>query len=191
MSLTDGEPWTTQRAETYGPFPGGDPRRFTPDREACTTEEIRRWEAACQEWREGRQEDAGPGCATFGDGSAITGSGFGVGMYDFGEMPDDDAIETIGLLEAENRELRQQLKEAVRIANDAVRIAEAGMEENRRLDLDLEKSNDAVMWHLAEQVELEGKLTRQRRRFIWAYWIVALVGVALGVCLTNAAWLLR
>lgn len=31
----------------YGSFMGGDPRDFSPDREACTPEEIAAWEAAC------------------------------------------------------------------------------------------------------------------------------------------------
>lgn len=65
--------------EVYGPFMGGDPRRFEPDPEVCSLEEIGRWEEACAEWEAGRGEDRGPGCATMGDGSAWDGKGLGVG----------------------------------------------------------------------------------------------------------------
>lgn len=97
---------STQRAEGYGPFPGGDPRRFSPDREICTKEEIERWEAACQRWRDGNGVDTGPQCQVFGDSTEVSGEGFGLGMFDFGEMADDEAIETIGQLEAEIARLR-------------------------------------------------------------------------------------
>ena len=63
----------------YGNFMGGDPRDFTPDTEDCTPEEIAAWEAACAEWDAGTGTDRGPGCQAFGDGSAITGTGFGLG----------------------------------------------------------------------------------------------------------------
>ncbi len=65
--------------QSYGIFLGGDPRDFSPDTECCTPDEIARWEQACAEWEAGEGTDRGPGCATFGDGSAWTGSGFGVG----------------------------------------------------------------------------------------------------------------
>lgn len=29
-------------------FPGGDPRRFEPDPDCCTVEEMLRWQAACE-----------------------------------------------------------------------------------------------------------------------------------------------
>lgn len=64
---------------TYGLFPGGDPRDFLPDAEDCTPEEIAAWEAACAEWDRGEGTDRGPGCATMGDSSAWTGTGFGIG----------------------------------------------------------------------------------------------------------------
>lgn len=63
----------------YGPFPGGDPREFEPDREDNTPEEIAAWEQACAEWDAGTGVDRGPSCATFGDASAWTGTGFGMG----------------------------------------------------------------------------------------------------------------
>jgi hypothetical protein len=33
---------------TYGYFPGGDPREFTPDEESCTPNEIEAWKLACE-----------------------------------------------------------------------------------------------------------------------------------------------
>lgn len=65
----------------YGPFPGGDPREFTPDREDNTPEEVAAWEAACAEWDTGNGVDRGPGCDYMGDGSARTGTGFGMGSW--------------------------------------------------------------------------------------------------------------
>ena len=63
----------------YGPFMGGDPRDFTPDEEMCTPEEISAWETACEEWNRGEGVDREPGCQTMGDGSAVSGTGFGLG----------------------------------------------------------------------------------------------------------------
>jgi protein gp37 len=65
----------------YGLFPGGDPRRFRPDPGDCTPAEIAAWEAACAEWDAGMGTDRGPSCLTMGDGSAWTGTGFGIGLY--------------------------------------------------------------------------------------------------------------
>lgn len=69
---------------TYGPFPGGDPRRFEPDSECCSSEEVQRWKEECAAWDRGEGQDRGPGCATIGDGSVWTGTGFGVGTYRWG-----------------------------------------------------------------------------------------------------------
>ncbi len=55
---------------SYGPFPGGDPREFVPDGDACTPEEVARWAAACAAWDHGAGAPLPPGCATVGDGSA-------------------------------------------------------------------------------------------------------------------------
>lgn len=64
---------------TYGPFAGGDPRDFVPDEMDCTDEEIANWRAACASWEAGNGSASGPSCQTFGDGSVVTGTGFGVG----------------------------------------------------------------------------------------------------------------
>lgn len=66
---------------SYGVFPGGDPRRFSPDEEVNTAAEIMAWKAACDEWNRGAGTDRGPGCAAMGDGSVWTGTGFGLGTY--------------------------------------------------------------------------------------------------------------
>ena len=63
----------------YGNFMGGDPREFSPDEEVCLPEEIAAWKSACEEWNRGEGVDRGPGCQTMGDGSAVTGTGFGLG----------------------------------------------------------------------------------------------------------------
>lgn len=77
--------------ESYGPFPGGDPRQFKPDPEACTPEEIEAHRLACIEWDKGEGEDRGPSCATFGDASAWTRTGYGCGTYTWGH----DVVPTI------------------------------------------------------------------------------------------------
>lgn len=82
------EAWaSTEPESTYGPFPGGDPRNFTPDEECCTPEELEAWKIACCEWNLGRGVDRGPSCATMGDGSVWSGSGFGVGVYRWDSEP--------------------------------------------------------------------------------------------------------
>lgn len=70
----------------YGYFPGGDPRKFTPDGENSEKEHAT-WKAACEAFaKTGEPHD--PGC--FGvslgtDVSAIvtTGAGFGPGVYSY------------------------------------------------------------------------------------------------------------
>jgi len=64
---------------TYGPFIGGDPRNYLPDEECCTPDEWAAWAMACTEWDAGEGIDRGPGCSTFGDGSVVSGKGFGIG----------------------------------------------------------------------------------------------------------------
>lgn len=43
----------------YGYYPGGDPRKFSPDPECCTVEENARWKAACEAWDRGETPDPG------------------------------------------------------------------------------------------------------------------------------------
>lgn len=66
--------------ESYGPFAGGDPRRFTPDEDDCTPEEIAAHKAACEAMDRGEDAARPPGCALMGDGSTWTGKGFGIGV---------------------------------------------------------------------------------------------------------------
>ena len=78
----------------YGPFPGGDPRKFAPDEECCSPKEIAAHAAACKEWDEGHGVDRGPSCATFGDGSAWSGTGFGIGIYEYDDDEEPEEIDT-------------------------------------------------------------------------------------------------
>lgn len=66
----------------YGFFPGGDPRRFTPDVESNTNEEIAAHKAACDRWETGETAPL-PGSCIHGEGCIITMSGFGLGSYDY------------------------------------------------------------------------------------------------------------
>ena len=68
-------------SQGYGSFPGGDPRNFTPDEEENTPEELAAWKAACEAWDRGEGKDTGPQCQTMGDGSVVTGTGYGMGTY--------------------------------------------------------------------------------------------------------------
>jgi hypothetical protein len=43
----------------YGYYPGGDPRKFSPDPECSTDEERARWKAACEAWNRGETPDPG------------------------------------------------------------------------------------------------------------------------------------
>lgn len=64
----------------YGFFPGGDPRRFHPDEDSCTPEEIVSHKAACDRWEAG-DTTALPGSCVHGPGFILTLSGFGLGSY--------------------------------------------------------------------------------------------------------------
>lgn len=75
--------------QIYGYFPGGDfdPRRFEPDREVNTPEEIAAWEHLCTAW------EAGCSSVTFrsgmqSDGAFHCGSALGMGTYEV-EVDDD------------------------------------------------------------------------------------------------------
>lgn len=70
----------------YGYFCGGDPRKFHPDHECCTPEEIAAHKAACEAWNRG--EKVGPAMRshwiTDGEGKVIahcSGSSYGIGTY--------------------------------------------------------------------------------------------------------------
>lgn len=83
----------------HGPFPGGDPRNFEPDREMNTAEEIEAWEAACELWdaneRDGEPSEPIPRPSHYGIDAdrgfvyhALSTGGFGYGTYQ-AEVPDD------------------------------------------------------------------------------------------------------
>jgi hypothetical protein len=66
----------------YGFFCGGDPRRFRPDEDSCTPDEIASHKAACERWEAG-DTTALPGSCIRGEGFILTLSGFGIGSYDY------------------------------------------------------------------------------------------------------------
>lgn len=78
-----------EETSQYGHFPGGDPRKFSPDEESNTPEEIAAWKAACEKWNAGEQVDDGShGCKPIGIGGAVgfaCGSSFGVGVYQYAD----------------------------------------------------------------------------------------------------------
>jgi hypothetical protein len=62
----------------YGPYPGGDPRIFSPDKETNTTEEIEALRLAQEAAERGEYIDDGPQCAFLGNGHVHTRKGFGL-----------------------------------------------------------------------------------------------------------------
>lgn len=74
----------------YGFFPGGDPRKFEPDTELNTPEEIASWKTACLAWNEGRQKVQPGGCVVMPDGVILNISNFGLGVYEYDEDELDD-----------------------------------------------------------------------------------------------------
>lgn len=77
--------------ESYGHFPGGDPRLFRPDPECSTEREREAHREACAAWERGEQTDAGPACGTIrallGRDEEPAPVGFGLGVYTYS---DDD-----------------------------------------------------------------------------------------------------
>lgn len=74
----------------YGVFPGGDPRKFIPDEETNTPQELEVHRLACIEWNKGNEIVLAPGCLTLGDGSVWDGSGLGLGTYQYDDDEPDD-----------------------------------------------------------------------------------------------------
>lgn len=82
----------------YGFFIGGDPRRFTPDEESNTPEELENWRLACEAWDEGRESELlRSGCVFLPNGEIRNVSRLGLGIYTFDcdcdEEPDEQ-VET-------------------------------------------------------------------------------------------------
>jgi len=85
----------------YGLFPGGDPRRFAPDAQDCSPEEIAKHKAACEAWdaaeKAGRTTEPVAG-AVHGFIEGVGGfiacgvSGFGIGVYT-NDCDDPDCVE--------------------------------------------------------------------------------------------------
>jgi hypothetical protein len=80
----------------YGFFPGGDPRKFTPDEGCCTAEEIARWKEDCARWERGELPLTQTRCFIREDREGIesdtvtlvTPSGYGLGSYEM-EVEED------------------------------------------------------------------------------------------------------
>ncbi len=88
----------------YGFFCGGDPRKFTPDEEVCSEEEIAAHKKACAEWDAGDRTEHEPHRhvpLVTGDGrtsgwTSYSGS-FGMGAY---EVQDERAEAAMALVVA-------------------------------------------------------------------------------------------
>lgn len=66
----------------YGFFPGGDPRRFSPDGDS-RPEELENHRLACEAWDRGEQESSTD--CTHAPGVIVTRCQFGLGMYEWDE----------------------------------------------------------------------------------------------------------
>ena len=80
---------------SYGFFPGGDPRNFTPDFESCSEKEINDWEEACQQWNEGKRVvcEGSHRWLVDSEGKIVgtaTVSSFGIGVYMFDDEGEED-----------------------------------------------------------------------------------------------------
>lgn len=87
------------REQSYGFFPGGDPRDFTPDFEGCTPQEIEAWKEACDSWNRGEKVvcEGSHRWLVDAEGKVIgtaTVSSFGIGTYWFDLEEDFDPTES-------------------------------------------------------------------------------------------------
>lgn len=93
---------------TYGYFPGGDPRDFSPDEESCTEAEIAAWKDACAAWERGerpvceahRHEIVGDEAGKIIASISFAGA-FGLGVYSIRDVEAEDVLEQIGAALAE------------------------------------------------------------------------------------------
>lgn len=72
----------------YGFYHGGDPRKFFPDAEACTPEELAAHKAACDRWNEAeakgeKMEPERCGSGWISPDVHVTKSSYGLGSYTF------------------------------------------------------------------------------------------------------------
>jgi hypothetical protein len=71
---------------SYGYFPGGDPRDFTPDEESIRPEEAARYKSDCEAWERGDHIDrGGPHLPLTVDGMTwhVTVAHYGLGTYTY------------------------------------------------------------------------------------------------------------
>lgn len=71
----------------YGFFPGGDPRRFSPDRDGQSEEEAKAHAEACQRWNDaekaGQQAAPEAGSCIHAGPVILTLARFGLGVYEY------------------------------------------------------------------------------------------------------------
>lgn len=109
---------------SYGGFYGGDPRKFHPDHECCTADEIAAHAAACREWDQGNRPPDPPGHESTHD--PVTGkliqhiarNPFGIGVTVFDDEPEEEYPdeEERGLDELDEKELSSVYLSAWRLA---------------------------------------------------------------------------
>lgn len=99
----------------YGFFIGGDPRKFHPDEDSCTPEEIASHKAACEKWEAG-ETTALPGSCVHFPGGVITLSDFGLGSYEYEVEPEpwDPRV-----MHCESRRVPRRLKKRLQRAGYA------------------------------------------------------------------------
>lgn len=114
----------------YGFFPGGDPRRFSPDPECSDDEEREAHRAACAAWDEAERAGLPPpesrGSCVHMPGVILTLSGFGLGVYSY--PCSDPACEDSHPPDPDEPDLDEEVDAATREA--ALREALAGDDED-------------------------------------------------------------
>jgi hypothetical protein len=85
----------------YGGFPGGDPRRFSPDPECSTEAQRQAHRIACQRWDAGyRDKYPGHAFVQRGDSFAhVARNPFGLGVYDDG-APECERCHDSGMVDS-------------------------------------------------------------------------------------------
>lgn len=90
-----------QSEPTYGYYPGGDPRDFSPDPECCTPEELAAHKEACEAWERGErpQHEAHHHTAhSVGENKVMVVShagAFGIGVYSMRDEEAEDVLEQV------------------------------------------------------------------------------------------------
>lgn len=86
---------------TYGYYPGGDPRDFSPDPECCTEQELAAHKEACEAWERGERpvHEAHHHKLIKSDGESIViasyAGAFGMGVYSIRDEDADDVLDQV------------------------------------------------------------------------------------------------